>query len=36
MGMQDELLDAISAVATLDFSTSTESTVNIFETTISC
>jgi mannosyl-oligosaccharide alpha-1,2-mannosidase len=34
MGMQDELRDAISAVATIDFSTSTESTVNVFETTI--
>jgi mannosyl-oligosaccharide alpha-1,2-mannosidase len=34
MGMEDELQDAISAVVTIDFSTSTEGTVNIFETTI--
>ena len=34
MGMHDELQDAISAVAAIDFSTSTESVVNIFETTI--
>src|SRR5580658_3181296 len=32
--MKDELQDAISAVAAIDFSTPTESVVNIFETTI--